>query len=291
MLFDSIILEVAIGLVFIYLLLSLVCTAASEFISRIFAMRSNNMEKGIRNLLNNGNKGDLASDFYKHPLIKSLSRQGFIDKNILRRDGKPSYISSRMFAIVLFDLISPGNNKPKNTKDLRIAIEAKIPDNETKKALLALIDDSNGYLKVVRNNIEGWFNEEMDRVTGWYTRNMQTVVLALALVISIVANADTIMIANTLASDSALRESMISSASEFVNNSNNNSNPETMEAPIATLGIVPLGWSSMPFGFWAWFYKIFGFLITTFAISLGAPFWFDLLKKMVNLRSTGKPQQ
>lgn len=33
--------------------------------------------------------------------------------------------------------------------------------------------------------------------------------------------------------------------------------------------------------------KILGFILTALAISLGAPFWFDLLKKLVNIRSTG----
>ena len=55
---------------------------------------------------------------------------------------------------------------------------------------------------------------------------------------------------------------------------------------------------SEPPGFFAkiWFifiktffnpYNLFGFLITAFAISLGAPFWFDLLNRFVNLRSGG----
>jgi hypothetical protein len=35
--------------------------------------------------------------------------------------------------------------------------------------------------------------------------------------------------------------------------------------------------------------KILGLLVTVLAISLGAPFWFDLLNRLVNLRSTGKP--
>jgi len=36
------------------------------------------------------------------------------------------------------------------------------------------------------------------------------------------------------------------------------------------------------------FENIFGFIITALAISLGAPFWFDLLNKFINLRSAGK---
>jgi hypothetical protein len=30
-------------------------------------------------------------------------------------------------------------------------------------------------------------------------------------------------------------------------------------------------------------------MLTTLALSLGAPFWFDLLGKLVNLRQTGIP--
>ena len=32
---------------------------------------------------------------------------------------------------------------------------------------------------------------------------------------------------------------------------------------------------------------IFGWLLTAFAVCLGAPFWFDMLNRLVNLRGTG----
>ncbi len=38
--------------------------------------------------------------------------------------------------------------------------------------------------------------------------------------------------------------------------------------------------------------KLLGFILTALAVSMGAPFWFDLLKKLVNVRSTGaRPYQ
>lgn len=42
---------------------------------------------------------------------------------------------------------------------------------------------------------------------------------------------------------------------------------------------------------WTLFYisKFFGLMITVFAISQGAPFWFDMLNKVANLRSSLKP--
>lgn len=36
------------------------------------------------------------------------------------------------------------------------------------------------------------------------------------------------------------------------------------------------------------FYKVIGLILTALALSLGAPFWFDLLKKFVNIRGVGR---
>ena len=57
----------------------------------------------------------------------------------------------------------------------------------------------------------------------------------------------------------------------------------------------PLPASSSGFGGWAkqwlailWFH-FFGWAMTAAAASLGAPFWFDLLKKVISIRSNGQP--
>ena len=50
---------------------------------------------------------------------------------------------------------------------------------------------------------------------------------------------------------------------------------------------IPLGWQAKPKNE-EWPNKLIGLLLTTFAISLGAPFWFDILNKVINLRSSGK---
>lgn len=36
--------------------------------------------------------------------------------------------------------------------------------------------------------------------------------------------------------------------------------------------------------------KLFGFILTAFAISLGAPFWFDMLNKLINIRGSEKKE-
>jgi len=46
---------------------------------------------------------------------------------------------------------------------------------------------------------------------------------------------------------------------------------------------VPIGWSR-PVSL-----AIVGCIVTAFALTLGAPFWFDLLGRLVNFRQTGVP--
>jgi hypothetical protein len=53
---------------------------------------------------------------------------------------------------------------------------------------------------------------------------------------------------------------------------------------------LPIGWPDATFGR-DWYMRILGWLITGAAISLGAPFWFDLLNRMMVVRSTVKPHE
>jgi hypothetical protein len=52
---------------------------------------------------------------------------------------------------------------------------------------------------------------------------------------------------------------------------------------------IPIGWSKDKFPQdWGLIWKIIGLFFTTLAVSLGAPFWFDLLKKVTRLRVSGE---
>jgi hypothetical protein len=65
---NTTILDVAIGLVFVYLLLSLLCSAANELIELILKKRATDLERGLRLLLSDP---DLVKELYNHPLINS----------------------------------------------------------------------------------------------------------------------------------------------------------------------------------------------------------------------------
>jgi len=125
------ILEVTIGLVFMYILLSLVCMQVQEWLTSVFRWRAENLEDGLREMLadealsanwirtlrkipvakeilkalegwspvrkifNPATVSAWVDTLYAHPLIRSLSQPGT----------KPSYIPARNFALVLFDMV------------------------------------------------------------------------------------------------------------------------------------------------------------------------------------------
>jgi hypothetical protein len=103
MLFGSNILEVAIAVIFVYLLLSLVCTALNEGIASLIDKRGKNLVEGIKNLLNDPKFTGLAQQLYNHGLIGGISQYA---SDPSKRTRLPSYMSGESFSLALLDILS-----------------------------------------------------------------------------------------------------------------------------------------------------------------------------------------
>ncbi len=321
--FGSTILEVAIGLLFVYLLLSLLCSAAGEYIEAKLNYRAKYLKEGIGLLLNDTAGGgiDLAAQLYTHGLVRPFYRDGA---------RLPSYIPSRTFALALWNMASAaaaqdasggaaGTDAAGVTADLkavRAAVATHLPNRELRTALLTLIDEAQGDVEKARRNIEEWYDGMMDRVSGWYKRRTTVLMLVLGVVVAAVVNADTINMANTLARDGALRSSLVAAAEQRIRtplpSTTAGATPEKADAQttsslqsanntLNSLGL-PIGWTRatpsnkddrrrVPDTFGDFFLKLVGIVVTGFAISQGAPFWFDVLNKFMVVRSTVKPSE
>ena len=288
--FDSVILDVAISMVLVYLMLSLICSMATEWIARIHNTRANMLEEWIRNFLDDPNGEKFSKKFYNHPLIKGLAQKGI----------KPSYISSRNFAIVLFDIIAPADGEhAKTIKNIRDAV-LKIENVYVKRTLLSIMDVSGNDIGKARKNVEVWFDEGMDRLSGQYRRKSQAIVLLLALIICVPLNADTFMLYDIFSSDITARDMAVVSAQDIIDQTSSNSSKPSLTIKQVQNELqqlqTPMGWSwpptpddpRTPSTFIGWIKKFFGLLLTVSAVSMGAPFWFDALSKLISLRSTGK---
>src|SRR5256886_626678 len=204
--FGSAILDTAIGLIFVFLVVSLVVSAANELLAALFKWRANNLFLGIRQLLQDPSVTGLVTRFYEHPLIDGLSSKG----------KKPSYIPSRTFALALLDIVSPttpGSNR--TLEDLKTGIE-KLP-NALQVTFRVLLDEAGHDIEQFKVQLEIWFNSTMERVSGWYKRKTQALQLALALSIVALGNVDSVRIARSLSGvNSPLRDSIKDAAHSLV---------------------------------------------------------------------------
>jgi len=167
------VLDVAIGLILIFLLLSLLCSSIKEALETVLKYRARDLEHGIREMFDDVDRKHLVPEFYRHPLINALFR-GNYDPN--RLNNLPSYIPSRTFSLALTDLLRTLANKEtpelkinaiNSIADLRAIIAALPPDLKLRGALIPLVDAAGGNLELARKNIENWYDGAMDRVSGW----------------------------------------------------------------------------------------------------------------------------
>ena len=288
--FDHPAVDVALGLALLYIVLSLVASVVKEWISTAVGLRARNLKRGIETLVG----PDYALKLYGHPLVSTLAK----DQKI------PSYIEARTFATVLVDLLATDDKgKPVvNLQDEADALVARIsPDSSLEPTLRALARGGADTVDDLRQEIAAWFDEGMNRVSGWYRRRTQLIILAIGAAVTVFANASTVHVVQDLWRDDALRAAVARQAVDAANAAAAQDTPApSLDSPplgAAALDSFPLGWEGQdPFGrddgipdwgWTGWVTHLLGWLFTTAAVSLGAPFWFDLLGKVASLRGTG----
>ena len=139
----------------------------------------------------------------------------------------------------------------------------------------------------LRCEIAAWFDEGMNRVSGWYRRRAQRYIFLIGAVVAGSANASTLHVVRDLWDDDALRYALAQQAVAVAGDAEN-SNTLQIQVPDAVLASFPLGWEGVSgWGVGGWVTHLFGWLFTAATVSLGAPFWFDLLSRVAKLRGTG----
>jgi hypothetical protein len=288
--FNSAAIEVVIGLTFIFILYSLLATIISELIANLMKLRGKYLIKGIERMLDDEEIRQYSKDLLNRPEIKYLG------------NGKrpPSYIKPRTFARALVNTLNKADEPEKFLKEKIKEFEAEKDKSETKEFLYNMMVEANGKLDAFTTLAEDWYNETMDRVAGWYKRRLQLFTFIIGLAIAFTFNVDTIEIAKKLANDSKARMEMVRLATEYAENPSADPNisnelkkemkdvVENLQEPSTILSMERPKWSD---GFWVIVLNILGCILTAVAISIGAPFWFDLLNKLVKLRSSGTQEK
>lgn len=285
--------DAAIGLVFLYLLISMIATVITEFVEALLKKRSANLWMGLREMLNDPGGDQVLKKLYEHPTIFPLYLGNY------RPSGKnlPSYIPSARFAAALLDIVAPDGHAG-NLDQIRQAVE-NIPDARLKGILKPIVNKAGTDIGQINADIASWYDDTMERVSGWYKRHTQTVTLVLGFLIAVAFNADTIGISSSLARDRAMREAFVAVAQGYAERPSTANSAkdfgtflDEVQSKSPDIGL-PIGWDprTTPAAndLVGWLSKLIGFVFTAAATSLGASFWFDALKKLINVRSTLKP--
>lgn len=282
--FGSVVLEVALGLVVTFSFFSVIMTSVREGIESLLKTRAKLLERTVEEML--GGKTAPITAFYEHPAIFALFAGEYHEQG----RHLPSYIPSANFAAAVVDLGTTLQSLP---KPLQAMIAPALTGARTEA-------------DAVRATLATWFDSAMDRVSGRYKRQTQLWLFGLGFAAAALININPLLIGNRLARDQQLRADVVAFAAQIEQgDAASRQAVDTATRQLQNVGL-PVGWSadcSLPGIFTlsaaqatpcydagdGLAKSVGGWLIAALAAMLGAPFWFDVLNRIVNLRAAIKP--
>ena len=297
--------DVAIGLTLVYLGASLFVTIINEYIAQAFNLRGKQLCQALQTLIGDGD--------VKNLLMKSPAFKPFFDG----APGKaPSYVDPDVLARLLIGGLAATSNAGDTVKQASEAI-AKLPASDLKTQLQAIVRTVGTAQDALVATVSDWVNRSLSMLGEGYKRNLQKISFGIGLTVAISFNIDTIALTEHLYRDKDAREAAVALGVQIAEKTSSEAFKNCMELPPqqrkdeasciplmglvdtvqgrnASLGKLPIGWpipvlqgheasSSLSCAI-SWIVRVVGWFLTALALSLGAPFWFDLLNKLVNVR-------
>ncbi len=233
-------LEVAIGMAFLFLLMSIICTAVKEWLEGMLKWRAMDLERALRTLLddNDGTVHRLPVPPPGHRFaVPGPLRPGASARQVahLRQERalhalepapqpapptfRPRTSRPPFSTWVARGPVSDSGSDDQGATSYRFTIQslreraAALASPHLRRAVLSAIDHSGGDIERLRLNIQRWFDGTMDRASGWYKRRTQTVLFVLGLAVAGVLNVDALHIMERLTADKTFRDAVVKEAS------------------------------------------------------------------------------
>jgi hypothetical protein len=295
--------DVAIAFALVFMMLAVLVSGVQELISSLLSLRGRMLVAGVVNLCRGVSGADAQDDaarafalrVLRHPLLQPLWKSG---------ERQPSYMPSGPFVLALADTLGRDyQSMLPLVEGLPEAVE-KMPAGELRDALQTLVEAAKGDAGRLQQLVEAHFNRVMDRVSGWYKRQAQWTMLAIGFVIAVLLNVDALRIGQTLIQNGQIAARLADQAAVVVeqrkavdaaSGQDAGAQSGALQQQIETLQSLqlPIGWEvsadgglALPADF-SFMLALAGWMISALAASLGAPFWFDAMSKLVSVRASG----
>jgi hypothetical protein len=281
------ILSVAIGLILVLLLMSILSSTVHDIIGLFLQLRGKHLQATLKDMLGSG----MFANFKDHPFYKQLHGRAWLDKNTL-----PTWVKKETFRAILHDevLKLDGNNLAEKI--------ASVENKELREVLQFLVRESRDSVQSLKHNVDDWFEQVMERASDYYAGATKWRLFFIGLVLAGALNADTIGIYQRLSTNTELREKLVAAAekiaaadtipaiqrdsnlTKYIGNASQfmGTQINDLQSPLG------LGWNEPLQGhdIMYWLFKILGIILTGIAVTFGASFWFELLKKILSVKNT-----
>ncbi|NES99830.1 MAG: hypothetical protein F6K61_04495 [Sphaerospermopsis sp. SIO1G1] len=157
-------------------------------------------------------------------------------------------------------------------------------------------------IRILRTEIEQCFDNSMARAGGVYKRNAKGVAILIGIALAFGANADTFHIIDRLSKDTVLREAIVYKAEQTIERQPNAADIQNIDTKEILEDLqLPIGWTDNNLQEQLGWHPtkiqnipiisiltmFTGWIISGLAIAMGAPFWFDLLSKVMKVKNAG----
>jgi hypothetical protein len=352
---SSIYVELGIGLVLAFLLLSLLVSGLNEALNRLFSIRSKFLWAYLRDLLEGGVKPTDA-DTHSSRLPASvadvllrapLNRMPGGDPRPVHAAPPPPMTATKVGADGLYERLQEIDRAKEGRTSISqipaqqfaaAVIELALASGKSVDELLAELKDTRsplyatfhglwvtaeGEVERFRAGVERWFDGEMQRLSRLYRRSARWVITVLAGLVALLVGLDALAYGQYLLSDQAYRTQVVAVAGgnpdKLVNLQETCqrladrqgeqppqpdpyrciagvlANPALAQVLGGSLVRVDLATTGGPRFSWnggAWLANVRspghwpGLLLTVVALMFGAPFWWDILRRLTGVRSS-----
>ena len=275
-------LNVAIVLIFLYLAVSLACSAVLEAIAARFDRRAKMLRERLEEMLT----PDKATALYATKIITGLSGKA-----------RPSYIPAVEFASGVIEMATTNG---------------AFDRGQLPAPLAALHDEVKGDLEAFKTRIGLWYDNAMARLTGKYERWSQLWLFLLGILLAALFNLDSLSIGSALWVDRARLEPLVQQIEDLQKEASKDApaadaawaklaaSQQFRQAVTALEKQLPAG-ATVPLGYegkdllekadnaWArlTLLGLVGWVMTGLAAMLGAKFWFNALEQALRMRAAG----